>query len=118
MQPLRAFAEPTITVCLIATLYAAYAAATTRRPAWHVATGLAFGAAVAIDAATNMVAVGAPMRPCADASQSACGAVYLFTDIVAAPNAPRACHLPEPPASFYEPADDEPGDGASAGNPT
>src|SRR5262249_53760287 len=43
----RFFAEPTITVCVIATLYAAYAAATTRRPAWYAAAGLAFGAAIA-----------------------------------------------------------------------
>jgi hypothetical protein len=36
---------------------------------------------------------------------------------LAAPNTPRACHFHGPPACFYEPADDEPGDGASAGSP-
>ena len=33
--------------------------------------------------------------------------------LLAAPDASRACHLPEAPACFYEPADDEPGDGKS-----
>ena len=41
------FAEPTITLTFIVTLYAAYAAATTRRAGWVVATGVAYGLAVA-----------------------------------------------------------------------
>lgn len=43
----RYFAEPTITLCVIATIFSAYAAATTRRAAWLVLAGFAFGAAVA-----------------------------------------------------------------------
>ncbi|MGH2460537.1 MAG: ArnT family glycosyltransferase, partial [Chloroflexota bacterium] len=43
----RFLGEPTITLCVIATIYSAYVAATTRRPLWLVLTGLAFGAAVA-----------------------------------------------------------------------
>jgi hypothetical protein len=43
----RYFGEPTITLCLIATLYAAYAAATTRRWGWYLLAGLGFGLAVA-----------------------------------------------------------------------
>jgi hypothetical protein len=38
--------------------------------------------------------------------------------LLAAARAPRGCHFPGAPACFYELADDEPGDGASAGNPT
>jgi len=41
------FAEPTITLTFVITLYAAYAAATTRRVGWVVATGIAYGLAVA-----------------------------------------------------------------------
>lgn len=43
----RYFAEPTITLCVIATIGASYVAATTRRPGWLVLAGFAFGAAVA-----------------------------------------------------------------------
>jgi hypothetical protein len=43
----RYFSEPTITLTLVTTAYCAYAAATTRRPIWHVATGFSLGAAVA-----------------------------------------------------------------------
>ncbi|MBI2939314.1 MAG: glycosyltransferase family 39 protein [Chloroflexi bacterium] len=41
------FSESTITLCLVMTLYAAHAAATTQRRAWIVATGLGFGLAAA-----------------------------------------------------------------------
>lgn len=43
----RYFSEPTITLCIIATCYCAYSAATSRRRRWLVATGLAFGLAAA-----------------------------------------------------------------------
>ncbi len=43
----RYFGEPTITLGIVATVLAAYQAATTRRRGWLIATGLAFGVAVA-----------------------------------------------------------------------
>ncbi len=43
----RFFGEPTITLCLVATIYTVYAAATTRRPTWLFLAGLTFGLAVA-----------------------------------------------------------------------
>jgi hypothetical protein len=43
----RYFAEPTITLCVVATVLAAYRAASTGQYRWHIATGLAFGFAVA-----------------------------------------------------------------------
>ena len=43
----RYFGEPTMMLCIIASVTAAYVAVSTRRPIWLVLTGLTFGAAVA-----------------------------------------------------------------------
>jgi hypothetical protein len=57
----RYFGEPTITLTLVLTVYCAYAAATTRRRRWLLATGAAFSLAMAAKYANAMLLLPVPL---------------------------------------------------------